>query len=34
MALAMVVNTVQRHVPHTVELRLHEAESGSQEVRT
>lgn len=32
MALAMVVNTVQRHVPHTVELRLHEAESGSQEV--
>ena len=33
MALTMVVNTVQRHVPHTVELRLHEIENGSQEVR-
>lgn len=35
MALSMTVNTVQRHVPHTVELRLHEAtEEGSQEART
>jgi len=35
MALSMTVNTVQRHVPHTVELRLYEAtEEGPQEVRT
>ena len=35
MALSMTVNTVQRHVPHTVELRLHEAtEEGSWKVRT
>lgn len=35
MALSMTVNTVQRHVPHTVELRLYEAtEEGPREVRT
>ncbi|WP_304455180.1 hemolysin family protein [Nocardiopsis sp. YSL2] len=34
MALTLVVNTVQRHVPHTVELRLRErAEDESREVR-
>ena len=32
MALRMLVNAVQRHVPHTVELRLHELENGSQGV--
>ena len=35
MALSMTVNTVQRHVPHTVELRLYEAtEEDPREVRT
>jgi CBS domain containing-hemolysin-like protein len=34
MALTLIVNTVQRHVPHTVELRLREAaENGAEEVR-
>ncbi|WP_116246701.1 hemolysin family protein [Nocardiopsis sp. FIRDI 009] len=34
MALTMIVNSVQRHVPHTVELRLRElAGEGSREVR-
>ncbi|WP_285733729.1 hemolysin family protein [Nocardiopsis sp. ATB16-24] len=34
MALTLTVNTVQRHVPHTVELRLREAAGSERQVRT
>ena len=33
MALTLTVNTVQRHVPHTVELRLREAAESERQVR-